>query len=431
MRLTGISLLTGIVFFASSAVLKAQENILDLYYSGNYTQVIEQCSSSISSGDTTFNTHYLKALSEIQLGLTREAIATLENTRLLYPENISIRRMLPGQYEAAGDYVKAWDLYQDLVESDSSDVASWLKLADIASFRQHYPGAIKALEQVLLIDSLNLSSLMMMGEILNRHNNSGAVIYYERAYRLYPDNQKAAYALGNMYIQSKKAWEAVPVCKHILEIDSTNIKFRKLLGYAYYKMGKPYYALPQYSYATQLGDSTAFTFKYKGICHYLSMDFASAIESLQQAALKDSTDAEVFFFLGASMATTTAKKEAMVHLDKSLELMQPDPIVASRIYSEQGNIKRLESSYEEAYSLYNKAWETDSTNLMALYYMASILDNSMHRSEEALVDYQRYIEQLDRLQETSEKNQQSISIRTIVEDRIIALKEELFFLDRQ
>jgi len=431
MKFLRISSLTSLALLFSTLLLEAQETVLDLYYSGSYTRVIEQTSSSISSGDTAFNNHYLKALAEVQLGKTPDAIATLENAQILFPENLSVQRMLAAQYESAGAYVKAWNLYLVLVETDSSDVASWLKLADIASFRQQYKHAIEALEQVLLIDSLNLSSLMMMGDILNRHNNSGAVVYYEKAYRLYPDNQKAAYALGNLYIQSKKAWDAVPICEHILELDSTSIKFRKLLGYAYYKMGEPHNAVPNFEYATVLGDSTAFTFKFKGISQYLTTHFKDAVSSLEDAVKKDTMDAEVYFFLGASMATTTEKKEAMDHLNRSLKLMQPDPVVASRIYSEQGNIKRLETEYEEAYALYNLAWETDSTNLMALYFMASILDNSMHRSEEALVDYQRYLDQVDRLPEKEERNSQAVSIRAIVEDRIIALKEELFFLDEQ
>ncbi len=422
---------SGILFLLTSFILFAQETITDLYYSGNYQQVIEQSTHSISSGDTAFNTHYLKALAEVQMGMTAEAIQTLEKARIVFPENLMAKRLLAAQYEVAGDYVKAWEFYTELVSSDPEDVASWLKLADIASFRQHYDQAIHALEQVLTIDSLNLNSLMMMGDILNRHNNSAAVIYYERAYSLYPNNQKAAYALGNLYILSKKAWDAVPICKHILEIDSTSIKFRKLYGYTFYKIGEPHQAVPQFEYAAIFGDSTAFTFKFKGISQYLTVDFTGAIESLQIAAKKDSMDAEVYFFLGASLATTTQKKEAMDHLNKSLELMMPEPGIESRIYSEQGNIMRLEMEYENAYSLYNQAWEVDSSNLMALYFMASILDNSMHKSQEALVDYQRYIDQLDRLPEINERNSQSSSIRTIVEDRIVALKEELFFLDQQ
>ena len=421
----------GILFLLSSFALFAQETTLDLYYSGNYEQVIAQSATSISRGDTTFNTHYLKALSEAQLGRTSDAITTLVAAKKLHPENLGVQRMLASQYEAAGDYVNAWNHYLFLVETDSSDVASWLKLADIASFRQQYDQAIGALETVLAIDSFNLPSLMMMGDILKRHNNSSAVIYYERAYRLYPDNQKAAYALGNLYIQSKKAWDAIPICEHILKIDSTSIKFRKLFGYAYYKIGEPHNAVPNFEYATVLGDSTAFTFKFKGISQYLTANLKGAVSSLKYAAQKDSMDAEVYFFLGASMATTTAKKEAMDHLNRSLKLMQPDPIVASRIYSEQGNLKRLETEYEEAYALYNKAFEADSTNLMALYFMASILDNSMHLSEEALLDYKRYIDHVDRLPEKNERDSQAISVRTIVEERIIALKEELFFLDQQ
>ena len=108
--------------------------------------------------------------------------------------------------------------------------------------------------------------------------------------------------------------------------------------------------------------------------------------------------------------------------------MQPDPGITARIFSEQGNIKRLEMQYEEAYSLYEKSYETDTTNVAALYFMASILDNSMHKSKEALVDYQRYIDALDHVPEKKESSQ-GVSIRIIVENRISALKEEQFFLD--
>jgi tetratricopeptide (TPR) repeat protein len=139
-------------------------------------------------------------------------------------------------------------------------------------------------------------------------------------------------------------------------------------------------------------------------------------------------DAEVHFFLGASLGTIAEMQEAMRHLDKALELMKPDPSVVSRIYSEQGNIKRLEMEYHEAYSLYEKAWDSDSTNTLALYYMASILDNSLHLSKEALTDYERFIEALDRLPREDESRQE-LSIRAIVEDRIVDLKEELFFRD--
>ena len=90
----------------------------------------------------------------------------------------------------------------------------------------------------------------------------------------------------------------------------------------------------------------------------------------------------------------------------------------------------MEMEYEEAYSLYEQAWETDSTNVASLYFMASILDNSMHKSREALVDYQRYIDALDQLPEKQESSQ-GVSIRVIVEDRIIALNEEQFFLDEK
>ena len=94
-----------------------------------------------------------------------------------------------------------------------------------------------------------------------------------------------------------------------------------------------------------------------------------------------------------------------------------------------GNIKRLETEYEEALSLYTMAWKADTTNPMYLYYMASILDNSMHHSKEALDIYQQYIDVLNGMDMEGDQDNQMISIYTIVLDRIESLKEELFFRD--
>lgn len=424
-------LLTVALILSPWYTLLAQENLPDLYYSGNYQDVIDVSANLIASDDTAFNTFYLKALSEAQLGQTPEAIRTLQQALTVHPGESGLSRMLAGQYFDAGNYVKAGEGYTDLVQWDSTDVSSWIKLAEIASFRQQYDEAINALNQVLAIDSINLGSLMMMGDILNRHKNTGAVVCYERAFHLYPHNQKAAYALGNWYIQANNGWKTIPICEAMLELDTASIKFSKLLGYAYYKTGDPGFAVNWFEYANRLGDSTIFTFKFKGISQYLQVDFNGAIESLRYALKKDSLDAEVHFFLGASMATTKAKTEAMYHLERSLELMQPAPSIVSRIYSEQGNIKRLEMKYEAAYVLYNLAWEADTTSPMPLYYMASILDNSLRQLKEALVDYQRFIDALDRLPKPENGNKQGVSVRAIVEDRIVTLKEELFFRDEQ
>ena len=421
-------LFTIIIVFSARLTLPAQENLTDLYYSGNYQEVVKGSATLIASGDTAFNTFYLKALSEAQLGPPAEAIATLQKALIVNPDELRFSRMLARQHFDAGNYVVAMNSYALLVQSDSTDVASWLKLAEMASFRQQYREAEHALNQVLAIDSMNLSSLMMMGDILNRHKHTGAVVCYESAYRHYPENQKAAFALANWYIQSKNSEKAIPICQAMLELDTTSIKFSKLLGYAYYKIGEPVSAVQFFEYANELGDSTAFTFKFKGISHYLRVDFTSAIEALNFALKKDTLDAEIYFFLGASMATTPRKKEAMAHLNKSLKLMQPDPSIVSRIYSEQGNIKRLEMEYGMAYDLYDKAWKTDSTNVISLYYMASILDNSLHLSKDALVDYQRYIDALDR-NPKKETSNQGVSVRSIVEERIVTLKEEIFFRD--
>jgi tetratricopeptide (TPR) repeat protein len=409
------------------AALDAQEQLMELYHAGSYEEVIRVCTAHIDQGDSAFNNFYLKSLSQIQLGRNNDAIATLEDAGRKYAGDGTISRMLAGQYFDAGAYPKAETLYKAMLASDSSII----KMAEIAQFGHQFQHALILLGQALKLDSTNLTVLMMTGEILTRQNDSTAIEYYQRAFRDYPQNQQAAYALANWYVQSGLPEEAVPVCEAILAADSSNLRFLKLSGLALYRSGKPGGAIDQFEKAVMLGDSTAFTFKYLGISRYLTMDFPGAIPPLEKALLKDSLDTDSHFFLGASLATTTRKSEAMYHLDKALELMQPDPVAVAKIYSEQGNLKRLEMEYEQAYHLYKLSWEADTSNPIPLYYMASILDNSMHLSSEALKDYQLFLEQLDKLPESGNKNSQIPSIRKIVEDRIILLKEELFFLDNQ
>jgi tetratricopeptide (TPR) repeat protein len=424
-------LLLHIILLLPHVNTEAQQSLLDLYYEGSYEEVIRISTDHISSGEPAFEDYYLKSLSQIQLGRNNDAIATLENASILFPEESRIPRMLAGQYYDAGDYPKAEALYEIMAISDSTDLSSMIKLAQIAQFGQQYEKSLLMLDRVLRLDSTNLTGLMMTGEILTRQNDTTAVHYYQKAFRLFPENQQAAYSLANWYIQSGMPEEAVDVCEAILAGDSVNLRFLKLSGLALYRSGKPRGAIDHLERAHMLGDSTAFTYKYLGISYYMTMDFPGAIPPLEEALSRDSMDTDSHFFLGASLATTTRKSDAMHHLDKALELMQPDPLAISRIYAEQGNLKRLEMDYELAYELYRLSWEADTTNPLSLYYMASILDNSMHRSREALVDYQRFLDQLDKNPVADEKNTQIPSIREIVEDRIILLNEELFFLDEQ
>jgi tetratricopeptide (TPR) repeat protein len=373
---------------------------------------------------------YLNAVAQIHSGRTDSAIRILEQALDNTPDDLTIQRLLAGQYFEAGDHLKAARRFAELVQLDSTDVASWLMLAEIASSRQQNEKAQKILEKILELDSANLKGLMMMGEILSKMENPGAMAYYERALERYPNNQNVAYTLGNLYIKSQLPDKVIPLCERILSSDSTHIRFHKLMGYAYYKMGEPYPAVTHFKQAALYGDSSVFAFKFMGISQYLAADFQGAIESLGIAVALDSMDAEVHFFLGSSLATTTQKKQAIFHLDRSLALMQPDPAVIARIYSELGNIMRLEAAYEKAYDFYSHAWEADTTNPISLYYKASIMDNSLHRSEKALEDYRYFLEQLERNPGTGKRDSQVVSIRKIVEERIEALGEELFFLNQ-
>jgi tetratricopeptide (TPR) repeat protein len=421
--------LLGQILFAGNAF--SQTDLNSLYLSGRYDSLITLASAEIQKGDPAPEILSLKALAEVRLGHHSSAIRTLENGTGLYPADLSLKKLLAASHQEAGNMVRAEQAYQQVLALDSLDLSAWLQLARIASFRQDYPSAVYHLRQVLALDSTNLDGLMLTGEALDRLSSSASIMYYAKAFHLYPKNQKAAYALANGYIREEKPAMAVPICRSVLETDTTNIRFNKLLGLAYYRSGKPFEANIYFEDASLLGDSTLFTFKFMGISRYMIMDFHGAAEALRIAVEKDSLDAEIHYILGSSLGNTTEKEAAMYHLGRSLELSMPEAGTVSRIYSEQGNILRLQEKYIESYRHYQMAWEADTTRPLSLYFMASIQDNSLHNLELALTEYERFIKVLDNLpvEEGKEPNQIP-TVRSIVEQRIVDIREELFFLDR-
>ena len=81
---------TVLICLLTLSTARAQQIIFDLYHSGDYETVVQQASRAIETGDTLFNTFYLKALSEAQLGRTEHAIQTLEMANAEFPEDIRI-----------------------------------------------------------------------------------------------------------------------------------------------------------------------------------------------------------------------------------------------------------------------------------------------------------------------------------------------------
>jgi predicted Zn-dependent protease len=98
--------------------------------------VIRHTSGAIAIGYTSFNTYYLKSLSEIQMGRTDSGIRTLQAALRLHPDSNVFRRLLAAQLFEAGAYPEANAYYESFAREDSGNVEAWLKFARIASFRQ-------------------------------------------------------------------------------------------------------------------------------------------------------------------------------------------------------------------------------------------------------------------------------------------------------
>jgi predicted Zn-dependent protease len=142
-----------VAIFQSPAV--AQEDLFLLYTAGAFEKVIDQASVEIESGKASGDEYYLKSLAELQLGRPEQSLRTLEMGVASMPGDRRLVRMKAEQHFDLDDYAGAWSQYEILVRSDSSDLASWLKLAEISMNRQHFHRTVLLLDQLLSPDSVN------------------------------------------------------------------------------------------------------------------------------------------------------------------------------------------------------------------------------------------------------------------------------------
>ncbi len=360
---------------------------------------------------TIYNT---LAIGNIGKGNLRMAIKYYEQALNLAPENIDIYNSLSVLYEAIQDFKTATDIL--LVMPDTLKTPdTYVRLGSIAGKMNDHHAAIEYYRQGYALDTTDVTALIGIGtgfDILNVKDS--AIYYYERTLKHDSLLLTVGKRLIDLYSDIDQYDALIQMAHTVLKLDHFDGHVRRSLGYAFYKTGKLDHALDEFLIASRLDPLDTYSRFYAGKIHLDKGNYKIALEEITIALkinpdfielwvylgfiaidLKDFKTAEyafteagyhgadltqVYYLLGVSAEMQGKTTQAYFQYHKALK---KDPDNFSTLQALANLCERLDKK-KEAFKIFQKIIEIDTTNAMALNYVGYTYAEKNERLEYAL-----------------------------------------------
>lgn len=196
------------------------------------------------------------------------------------------------------DYVRRNDLdsaawaYENLVRISPDDFRSWLELGRLRAELGQLSKAKRALQQSLEIDSTrnNIFSLATLGELYAReHNADSAILLYNKALRIDPDNLLVHSLLVTHYTEADDPTDALPLLHRMTELEPDNAVTRRRLGLVYLELDSLAQSDSIFTALVAEGDRPWYNYFYLGQIKTAWQQYELAAQNFRAAAeLNDS-----------------------------------------------------------------------------------------------------------------------------------------------
>lgn len=349
------------------------------------------------------------------------ALACADSIRAASPVDYEALYVLGQAYEGMFRYPDAYTLYEQCLESDTTDIdylnalartainlgraseaerlfhkvlatdsthfyANY-QLARLYSQLGEYDKAIEKYEYLQEQDKDNAVLYRNIGDCCSRQDDwQGAAIAYFHAYNLNRENAGLASALINTLLRLGGDYveEAVAVCDTALYYNPGNRLLRRNKGMSLYICRRYAEADSLYSSLLAEGDSTYLNFKYGGASKYYAGQYLASIEPLDIAYEQDTTSIEVCLLLGSALGKTFDRERAYDLLKRAEEGMKPNPLLVNQLLFFRAETYKNDGRREEAARLYYQLWQRnpERTDVLAsLCALYNVLDIHEYKNE--------------------------------------------------
>ena len=136
------------------------------------------------------------------------------------------------------DYVKAIQYYSTAAKQEPRAITPHLGMMNVHLAQTKFDEVLRAAREVLKIDQFHRSTLLIAGEILyNQQDYRKAEVYFERAYKLMPEEPIGMSWFGWSQINQGQARLAAPLFEKLIQINPEGYMVRD--GFAITHPGPP------------------------------------------------------------------------------------------------------------------------------------------------------------------------------------------------
>ena len=333
--------------------------------------------------------HYCLGLAYSNLRQYRQACMHLEKANQLQPGNRSLILNLAEAYCEVADLAAAEVLVKDLVKSDTTDLFSWIELAQILQRESRTDEAAAVYLRLWRSDSSNIWYPRQIGMLLARNERyKEAVPFLEFVVQGDSTDQTSFLRLGQAYVILKDT-SKIPVLDKAIRQDSMQPQLHRYRGGLFMGAGKYRQAEEDLKKALELGDTTVFTCRHLGITQYQLSKYAEALWALDRTVKIDSLNTEAWYYLGFSYKWTGDIPKGIECLNRALRIAVP--VSVANIYSGLGLFYQLRNEYNPAMTFYQKAVEYNPADPVPYAQLGVLVELTAGRKELAKGYYERFL----------------------------------------
>ena len=323
-------------------------------------------------------------------------------------------------------YPQGIQCYNELIQSDSTNVYFYLQKADLLYQSQQYDGAL-AQYRYLEKDHVSAYLLKRMGmccEKLNRTDS--AIVYYVRSLEIEPADHFTAISLVKMHIKQEDFNSAIQQSESFIARDPANGPMNLLNAFAYYSSDQYEEAVKRFEKCLAEGDSTLMVNQGLGISYYFLENNEKAQPYLSRAYMQDTTNLKVLYPLAITSYETGLYKEAIEYYTMLLRSYLPNKKALFNLCSGLAKACEKEGKYREAVESYGKSlqYAGDGEEMEILYNLANLFEHQLNDYGTAVFYFQQYRLSLFNYQ-MNLKDPEEVEV---IEEKLKALDEHVKYL---
>ena len=356
-----------------------------------------------------------------------EAIESFNEVLKNDSNNIQVIIELSNTNKIIGDYNKSL-IYLIKANNIHSSPSVLSEIANTCFIIERYDQAKNIYFELFKQDSSNVFFIRNIAKCYeNMDNIDSAIFYFEKVLLLKKYDSQSVNKLCNLYIKKKNYKRGIEVSESYISYDTTNIRINRLNAYLYL-LNKDYNVSKiKFTRCVKNNDTTDFVYKYLGTSYFKLEIYDTAQVFLEKAYFKDTTDAQVCYFLGMSCSASYYKALGIKYINKAITLLNPSPDYMASVYQNLAQSYNGYYKYQEALGSLLKSYELNSKDTLILYKIGAQYDRWIKNKKMAIKYYSDFVNLLPKQNNSKPEENEELSVTyyDIAIKRIDALKEEI------